>query len=505
MQPNKLSQLEHLPKQAPSETDSFHKTSSQRPSPSEATCASATSSVPKRITPTRSREDKERKTLQADQILSRMHEDVSAFRTKVSGFRMKVSEARTLLTSKYDDIESAISPAMLETRSLLDLGGAAGLTRFMDALQELHSQLDALRSQQLDYEEMESRLNSMEFALGSQEDEVYDQRRSDYISLSAGDEAVVRGRSENEERSLVSTRSGPSEQPSEVRAFLSRRSEARIVRERLDALRVEKAQLIEEKRLRIRVGRVLDEDSERFLSDFDSREEYLLAELSVIEEEVSQLETRLEERDEAYFSTDPYEEEKALLQGMEKVLALAIGQEPATPSLRPATPSAGEPAPRISAKHNQEPDLVPPGLVQTSAASSTARVDEWLTHSMNIWPERKKSVEVSAGSDLFGPGQQRSHAVLRTASSRSRSSLEGAEGREGLRGHQSKVSPPPRSLPIDDSPAFDIIMTNTAHATTQTHPTVCDGLVRPGRQRVQEESTATSLPDDVQQNERQRA
>jgi hypothetical protein len=94
--------------------------------------------------------------------------------------------------------------------------------------------------------------------------------------------------------------------------YLSRVGDMRIVQERLQELRLERMHLVEEERVRARVGLPLDYDSIRFLETFDQRHEELRGRHAAMQEELDRMRGALALTSPVFFQSFQFNEEPYL-------------------------------------------------------------------------------------------------------------------------------------------------------------------------------------------------
>jgi hypothetical protein len=86
------------------------------------------------------------------------------------------------------------------------------------------------------------------------------------------------------------------EESPQMKEYLSRKADAELLKEQLFEVSEERAQLLQDKETRARIGLDLDEDSQAILDDFDSRYHILQRDLGDIEVDVSRLQAALTDR-----------------------------------------------------------------------------------------------------------------------------------------------------------------------------------------------------------------
>jgi hypothetical protein len=185
-----------------------------------------------------------------------------------------------------------------------ELTGRGPLHEEFERLQEAR---DSLQPLQDDYDRLEDEVNREEHDLGELESRLYPLDVSAQNSSLDGEEqlAILDGRIEYAESSL-SAHSGPADTSSKVNRYLSRKGDVHLLRERLDELRMERAQIVEEEYVRAQIGRALDDYSRGFLLNFDSRHDELQRELADAEEDVARLKTALIDNEDFINSPDQF-------------------------------------------------------------------------------------------------------------------------------------------------------------------------------------------------------
>jgi hypothetical protein len=228
-------------------------------------------------------------------------------RNRVVDLRLRLHELRTSLRQQRDSLSVRDAQLIQGMRFVFlgnELTGRGPLHEEFERLQEAR---DSLQPLQDDYDRLEDEVNREEHDLGELESRLYPLDVSAQNSALDGEElAILDGRIEYAESSL-SAHSGPADTSSKVNRYLSRKGDVHLLRERLDELRMERAQIVEEEYVRAQIGRVLDDYSRDFLLNFDSRHDELQRELAEAEEDVARLKIALTDNEDFINSPDQFD------------------------------------------------------------------------------------------------------------------------------------------------------------------------------------------------------
>lgn len=228
-------------------------------------------------------------------------------RNRVVDLRLRLHELRTSLRQQRDSLSIRDAQLIQGMRFVFlgnELTGRGPLHEEFERLQEAR---DTLQPLQDDYDRLEDEVNREEHDLGELESRLYPLDVSAQNSALDGEElANLDGRVEYAESSL-SAHSGPADTSSKVNRYLSRKGDVHLLRERLDELRMERAQIVEEEYVRAQIGRALDDYSRGFLLNFDRRHGELQRELAEAEEDAARLKIALIDNEDFIHSPDQFD------------------------------------------------------------------------------------------------------------------------------------------------------------------------------------------------------
>lgn len=225
-------------------------------------------------------------------------------RDRVVDLRLRLHELRASLRQQRDSLSVRDAQLIQGMRFVFlgnELTGRGPLHEEFERLQEAR---DSLQPLQDDYDRLEDEVNREEHDLGELESRLYPLDVSAQNSALDGEE--LDGRVEYAESSL-SAHSGPADTSSKVDRYLSRKGDVHLLRERLDELRMERAQIVEEEYVRAQIGRALDDYSRDFLLNFDSRHNELQRELAEAEEDAARLKIALTDNEDFINSPDQFD------------------------------------------------------------------------------------------------------------------------------------------------------------------------------------------------------
>jgi len=252
---------------------------------------------------TRNREKARQKRIEAFQNLTEKRESVL-------GLRLRVHEARNSLRHDRETLSNRDAQLVQRLRAAIANNSLAEQTPLVDELEDLQKSRDNLQPKEDNYNRLEDRLNREEWELKEMELSLYQRGGSAQISLLGDDDVgFFEGAfDETDSSSSLSIHSGPVEDSPETKRYLSRRGDATLLREQIADMRAMRAQIIEDEAVRKRIGHTLDEESQSFLDNFDSRLKPLLEDLANVEEDISRLQEALTEKHVAFLS-NPFDGE----------------------------------------------------------------------------------------------------------------------------------------------------------------------------------------------------
>lgn len=229
-------------------------------------------------------------------------------RNRVVDLRLRLHELRTSLRQQRDGLSVRDAQLIQGMRFVFlghELTGRGPLHEEFERLQEARNSLQPLQD---DYDKLEDEVNREEHDLGELESRLYPLDVSAQNSALDDEElAILDGRVEYAESSL-SAHSGPADTSSKVNRYLSRKGDVQLLKERLDELRMERAQIVEEEYVRAQIGRALDDYSRGFLLNFDSRHDELQRELAEAEEDAARLKIALIDNEDFINSPDQFDD-----------------------------------------------------------------------------------------------------------------------------------------------------------------------------------------------------
>jgi hypothetical protein len=217
---------------------------------------------------------------------------------KMLDIRLKVHERRSIIRRERQDLSDKDAQLMQELRNVLLTSPNEKLKPLLDLCEEMQTLRNELLPKEDDYNILEDQLISAEFEL--------EETGGKLLTVLEGVRNSWQG--ENDLGSLLEDPAELTPAPSvesetrrpEDTEYLSRLGDRDIVFERLSELRHERAMLVEEEKVRARVGMVLGKEAQEFLDTFDSRHDQLQQELAIIENDIARL-IKTQERTEGIF------------------------------------------------------------------------------------------------------------------------------------------------------------------------------------------------------------
>lgn len=250
---------------------------------------------------------KEARSSQRRREKSRSFGNISNMRMAVLETRIKANEVRTQLRRKREALDTQDACFIQELRKVLAGSPNKELERILQLSDELQRSRDAFYPVEDDYNRLEERLDVEDFELQEAERKLYTDLESARTSFIDNGDHPFSFRQEDadlDQASLQDVGQDPA-----YNEYLSRVGDMRIVQERLQELRLERMHLVEEERVRARVGLPLDYDSIRFLETFDQHHEELRGQHAAMQEELNRVRGTLAMTSPVLFQSFQFNEE----------------------------------------------------------------------------------------------------------------------------------------------------------------------------------------------------
>jgi hypothetical protein len=308
-------------------------------------------------------------------------------RDNILGLRLKLNELRTSLRQERESLSVRDAQLIQRMRVMFlgnELSTLSPLLKDFELLQEIR---DSLQPREYDYDRLEDQVNREEYELGELESKLYPISVSAQISTLADEElAMFDGRFDHTESSL-STRSGPAENSPKVNKYLSRKGDMHVLEERLNELRMERAQLVEEEFVRAQVGRALDEYSQAFLLNFDIRHDELQRELAHTKEDVARLRMALLDKEDFIVSPDQFGETRQDMSGKDSLVTITSNPTHFTDEiLNPEEADSEEQEPLLLTAIEEPNPVFSESALQGSKSviNKASYINLWLLHRLRI-------------------------------------------------------------------------------------------------------------------------
>jgi hypothetical protein len=233
--------------------------------------------------------------------------NISNMRMAVLETRIKANEVRTQLRREREALDTQDACFIQELRKVLAGRPNKDLEHILQMSDELQRSRDAFYPLEDDYNKLEERLDAEDFELQEAEKKVYTELESARTSfVDNGDHpfGFQQKDVDLDQASLQDVGQDPA-----YNEYLSRVGDMGIVQERLQELRLERMHLVEEERVRARVGLPLDYDSIKFLETFDQRHEELRRQHAVMQEELNRMRGALAATSPVLFQSFQFNEE----------------------------------------------------------------------------------------------------------------------------------------------------------------------------------------------------
>jgi hypothetical protein len=322
-------------------------------------------------------------------IRRRLIETISKLKEKrdnILGLRLKLNELRTSLRQERENL-SARDAQLIQRMRVMFLGNEIPtLTPLLKDFEHLQEIRDSLQPREYDYDRLEDQVNREEYELGELESKLYPISASAQISTLADEELVMfDGRFDHTESSL-STRSDPAENSPKVNQYLSRKGDMHVLEERLNELRMERAQLVEEELVRAKVGRALDEYSQAFLLNFDIRHGELQRELAYTKEDVARLRMALLEKED-FISLDQFDDTRQDMSDKDSLVTIMPNPALSTDEiLNPEEADPEEQEPLLLTDAEDPNPVFSESVLQgsKSAINKASYINLWLLHRLRM-------------------------------------------------------------------------------------------------------------------------
>jgi hypothetical protein len=250
---------------------------------------------------------KEARSSQRQREKRRSFGNISDMRMAVLETRIKANEVRAQLRKEREALDTQDAYFIQELRKVLARSPNKELEHILQLSDELQQSRDTFYPMEDDYNKLEERLDVEDFELQEAERKVYMDLESARTSFADnGDHPFS---FQQEDINLDQASLQDVSQDLAHNEYLSRVGDMRIVQERLQELRLERMHLVEEERVRARVGLLLDYDSIRFLETFDQRHEELRGQLAAIQEELDRMRGALATTSPVLFQSFQFNEE----------------------------------------------------------------------------------------------------------------------------------------------------------------------------------------------------
>jgi hypothetical protein len=343
--------------------------------------------------------------------------DLSEMRLAVVRRRHEAQEARSGLRQAREALDALDARFIQEVRVLCANRRSEEFANLFELTEAMQNQRDKFYPMEDDYNKLEDHLDLEEFELHEAESRLYERLGSPRTSIVAADDRASLWREEDLQPQLGNL-SLETEEPAYT-DYLSRIGDANIVKERILELQRERMHLVEEERVRARVGRSLDEEALQFLESFDIRHQELQDQYAAIQEDLAMMREGLPLSIPLPFATTQFADESYSF-GTGMIRQLMDASPVITASdLNTSTPTSMPPSPRDAIAAAQlpraDPLLLPDNDIsptftfgdssERDPISTVTYVNEWLLNrlrrsSMEVW--RFKSAEELQALNLDG-------------------------------------------------------------------------------------------------------
>ena len=233
----------------------------------------------------------ERCTSQKRNYISDAFRNISGKQRGVVATRIRVREDRKSLRRQRETVIGLDVQVANGLRELFNKWPSEELSDLLAQFEQLQESRDKLLQQEDDYNIAEDKLIGDEFDLQEAESRLFPELPSGGSSFI--DDKDLTTYLEGLETLESSGGESPMVHRPEMTQYFSRSGDADIIKESLDELRRERVHIVEEERVRARVGRMLDKESQDFLNEFDRRQSELQDQLAHVQEDLAKLQEKL--------------------------------------------------------------------------------------------------------------------------------------------------------------------------------------------------------------------
>jgi hypothetical protein len=237
--------------------------------------------------------------------------------------RIRLREERNSLRRQRETVVDLDIRLAGGLRDLFNKRPTEEISSLFALFEQLQSSRDELLRREDDFNIVEDELIGEEFDLQEAESRMFPGLPSGGSSFI--DDQDIATYLEGLENPELDSGDGPEIQPPEMTQYFSRMGDADLIQESLDELRRERAHIVEEERVRRRLGLTLDKESQDFLNQFDHRHIELQDQLARVQEDLIKLqETLASDGDVGYTSSQFGNYDGPLNQAMEELEPLEV-------------------------------------------------------------------------------------------------------------------------------------------------------------------------------------
>lgn len=324
--------------------------------------------------------------------------------------RIKVREKRNSLRRQREtviDLDIRTASGLRELFNTLPMEETTSLFALFEQLQKSR---DELLQQEDDYNTVEDELIGEEFELQEAESKIFPGLPSGGSSF-IDDQDITRYL-EGLEIPESNSGDGAVVNSPEMAQYFSRMGDADIIQESLDDLRRERAHIVEEERVRARLGLSLDKESQDFLNQFDRRHRELQDRLARVQEDLIKAQESLASDDDVLHASSQFSNHDAPFgQAMDELEPLAASDPDllfpvVSSSLSPLSSNSPKVLVAASARETEslllpDEDSSPvfpslPGTPRPESIGTFAYIDDWLLNMLRRSPHEVQRLKLNA-------------------------------------------------------------------------------------------------------------
>jgi hypothetical protein len=230
-------------------------------------------------------------------------------RMNTLGIRLRVRERRNALRKNRETLSDRDAQFSQNLRSIVAKSNDSELKALLSQYEDNQDYREDVQLKESEYNVLEDELNRSEWDMKEVETKVYHQLRRAHHQFHVDAVSSFSGGDLDYVASSSSTASAPSMVSPMRQKWLSRIGDRNLLMEQLQELRAERADWVEEERVRQEVGLGLPEEGQLFLANFNTRHRFLQGDLVQVEADVSRLQEGLLDQADVLYSSSQFDDQ----------------------------------------------------------------------------------------------------------------------------------------------------------------------------------------------------